>query len=128
MSLTSVEQLAAARAGLRFRVIRTEASYVVVPEMEGREEQLAAGQSPATVSDWGVEPEHRRDASIAPDGRNRSPPNGEPGTCFPRVRRGGSRQRPVPVDPWDAVATAEVLDAARRSASTGQVVPIKPAG
>jgi hypothetical protein len=28
----------------------------------------------------------------------------------------------VPVDPWDAVATAAVLDAARASARTGQVV------
>ena len=30
--------------------------------------------------------------------------------------------QPVPVDPWDAVATAAVLDAARTSARTGQVV------
>jgi predicted dehydrogenase len=30
--------------------------------------------------------------------------------------------RPVPVDPWDAVATAAVLDAARTSARTAQVV------
>lgn len=29
---------------------------------------------------------------------------------------------PCPVDPWDAVATAQVLDAARRSAAEGQVV------
>jgi len=28
----------------------------------------------------------------------------------------------VPVDPWDAVATAAVLDAARVSARTGRVV------
>jgi len=30
--------------------------------------------------------------------------------------------QPVPVDPWDAVATAAVLDAARTSARTGQVI------
>ncbi len=29
---------------------------------------------------------------------------------------------PPPVDPWDAVADLEVLDAARASAATGQVV------
>ena len=31
---------------------------------------------------------------------------------------------PVPVDPRDAVATARVLDAARRSATEGVVVPL----
>ena len=30
--------------------------------------------------------------------------------------------QPVPVDPWDAVATAAVLEAARASARTGHVV------
>ena len=34
--------------------------------------------------------------------------------------------RSVPVDPWDAVATAEVLDAARQSAEAGQVIMIPP--
>jgi predicted dehydrogenase len=31
---------------------------------------------------------------------------------------------PVPVDPWDAVATATVIDAARRSAATGTTVDV----
>jgi len=35
--------------------------------------------------------------------------------------------QPVPVDPWDAVATATVLDAARTSAHTAQVVSPAPA-
>jgi hypothetical protein len=30
----------------------------------------------------------------------------------------------VPVDPWDAVAGLEVLEAAQRSAETGQVVAL----
>jgi predicted dehydrogenase len=30
----------------------------------------------------------------------------------------------MPVDPWDAVATATVLDAARKSAMSGQTVRI----
>jgi predicted dehydrogenase len=33
-------------------------------------------------------------------------------------------QGPVPVDPRDAVATARVLDAARRSATEGVAVPL----
>jgi predicted dehydrogenase len=32
---------------------------------------------------------------------------------------------PLPVDPWDAVATAEVLDRARQSAVTGQAIMIE---
>ena len=32
----------------------------------------------------------------------------------------------VPVDPWDAVAGLEVLEAAQRSAATGQVVALGP--
>ena len=32
----------------------------------------------------------------------------------------------VPVDPWDAVADLEVLEAAQRSAATGQVVTPGP--
>ncbi|HEY6310850.1 MAG TPA: Gfo/Idh/MocA family oxidoreductase [Streptosporangiaceae bacterium] len=36
--------------------------------------------------------------------------------------------QPVPVDPWDAVATAALLDAARTSARTAQVVRPAPAG
>jgi hypothetical protein len=32
----------------------------------------------------------------------------------------------VPVDPWDAVAGLEVLEAAQSSAATGQVVALGP--
>jgi len=40
-------------------------------------------------------------------------------TDFAAAVRG---EGPVPVDPWDAVATATVLDAARSSARDGRVV------
>jgi hypothetical protein len=36
-------------------------------------------------------------------------------------------EQPVPVNPWDAVATATVQDAARASARTAQVVRPAPA-
>jgi predicted dehydrogenase len=42
-------------------------------------------------------------------------------TSFARAVRG---QGPVPVNPWDAVAGLEVLEAAQRSAATGQVVTL----
>jgi hypothetical protein len=35
-----------------------------------------------------------------------------------------TRQAAMPVDPWDAVATAEVIDAARVSAATGTSRPV----
>ena len=40
---------------------------------------------------------------------------------FVRAVRGDG---PAPVDPWDAVATATVLDAARRSAAGGRSVDV----
>ena len=45
--------------GPRFRVTGTDASYVVVPDMDGQEARLVSGQSPATESDWGIEPSER---------------------------------------------------------------------
>jgi predicted dehydrogenase len=45
-------------------------------------------------------------------------------TGFARAVRG---EAPVPVDPWDAVATLEVIDSARRSAGTGQVAAVRTA-
>jgi hypothetical protein len=34
----------------------------------------------------------------------------------------------MPVDPWDAVAGLELLEAAQHSADTGQVVTLNPGG
>ena len=44
-------------------------------------------------------------------------------TSFANAVRGRGA---VPVDPWDAVAGLEVLEAAQRSAATGQVVALGP--
>lgn len=114
-------------AGPRFRVTGTDASYVVVPDMDGQEALLVAGQSPATRADWGVEPEDRWGRVFR--GGQAEPLPSERGAwdvfypAFAVAVRGAG---PVPVNPWDAVATAEVLDAARRSAATGQVVSPQP--
>ena len=45
-------------------------------------------------------------------------------TFYPAFARAVRGLGPVPVEPRDAVATATVLDAARRSATSGQVVPL----
>jgi catechol 2,3-dioxygenase-like lactoylglutathione lyase family enzyme len=66
---------------------------------------------------------HPRGAELSPNAAN-AKPGDDTSTphCSPAAVRG---TRPVPVDPWDAVATAEVLDAARQSAETGQVIMIE---
>ena len=111
--------------GPRFRVTGTDASYVVIPGMDGQEARLVAGQSPATESDWGIEPPERwgrlfRAGHVEPLPSER----GAWDLFYPAFATSIRGKGPVPVDPWNAVATAEVLDAARRSASSGQIVRV----
>lgn len=110
--------------GPRYRVTGTEATYIVVPDMDSQEHRLVAGESPATASDWGLEPENRW-GRVFRDGESEPLPSerGAWDTFYPAFAAAVRGEAPVPVDPWDAVATAETLDAARRSAQTGQVVP-----
>ena len=46
-------------------------------------------------------------------------------TFYPAFAAAVRGTGPVPVDPWDAVATAQVLDAARQSANDGTVVRLE---
>ena len=110
--------------GLRFRVTGTGGSYVVDGPMDVQESQLLAGHTPATLGEgWGAEPQERW-------GRLRRGDEAEvvptlPGAWsefYPAFARAVRGQGPVPVDPADAVASATVLDAARRSATEGVVV------
>jgi predicted dehydrogenase len=114
--------------GSRFRV-DGDAATLVVPDDDGQTERLLAGRTPAGEGDaWGAVPESRwgrlHRAGVA------SPVPAAAGswsafyTGFARAVRG---EAPVPVDPWDAVATLEVLDSARRSAGTGQVAAVRTA-
>jgi predicted dehydrogenase len=112
--------------GPRYRVTGTTGSYVNYTLMDGQENLLLAGHTPATLGEkWGVEPPerwgrlHRGDAGEpAPTERGRWD------TFYPAFARAVRGLGPVPVDPRDAVATATVLDAARRSATSGEVVPL----
>jgi predicted dehydrogenase len=112
--------------GLRFRVTGTTGSYVVDGPMDVQEGLLLAGHTPATLGEaWGAEPEARW-------GRLRRGDEGEtvptlPGAWdafYPAFARAVRGEGPVPVPARDAVATATVLDAARRSATEGVVVPL----
>jgi predicted dehydrogenase len=114
--------------GPRFRVTGTTAGYVVVPDMDGQEDLLVAGHSPATHADWGTEPESRWGAIFRGGQAERlASERGAWDLFYPGFAKAVRGAGPVPVDPWDAVATAEVLDAARRSAMTGQVITVAPA-
>jgi predicted dehydrogenase len=110
--------------GPRFRVTGTTGSYVNRTLMDIQEDLLLAGHTPATLgSEWGVEPPERW-------GRIHRGDDGEPvpthrghwDRFYPAFARAVRGVGPVPVEPRDAVATATVLDAARRSATEREVV------
>ena len=111
--------------GPRFRVTGTRATYVV-DGMDIQEELLLAGRTPASEGDaWGVEPQDRW--GRVHDGSAAVPQPTERGRwdtyhpAFAAAVRGGG---PVPGDPRDAVATAEVLDAARASDARRELVVV----
>ena len=108
-------QLEPGRAGPRYRVTGTTGSYVNGTLMDGQEDLLLAGHTPATLGEkWGVEPPerwgrlHRGDAGEPAPTRARALGH----TFYPAFARAVRGLGPVPVDPRDAVATATVLDAA----------------
>ena len=110
----------------RFRVTGSEGSFVVNTPMDGQEEALIQGRTPATEGDaWGREPEAswgtlRRGDDVRPVPSER----GRWDVFYEQFARAVRGSGPVPVDPWDAVATATVLDAARRSAVEGRSVDV----
>jgi predicted dehydrogenase len=112
--------------GPRFRVTGTAGTYVV-GGVDGQEDALLAGHTPATLgTGWGAEPAeawgriHRGDAGeVVPT------VPGAWSTFYPAFARAVRGKGAVPVDPRDAVATATVLDAARRSATEGRTVVLR---
>lgn len=112
--------------GPRYRVTGTTGSYANPTLMDIQEDLLLAGHTPATLGEeWGVEPAERwgrlhRGAAGEPVPTRR----GRWDTFYPAFARAVRGLGPVPVEGRDAVATATVLDAARRSATSGEVVPL----
>lgn len=112
--------------GPRFRLTGTEASFVVTAPMDGQEDALLAGRTPASEGEqWGRESElawgtlfRGTQCETIPSERGRWDLFYEQ---FADAVRGAG---PVPVDPWDAVATMTVLDAARQSAASGTTVEV----
>jgi predicted dehydrogenase len=114
--------------GPRLRVTGSAASYVVGTDggIDGQEDALVAGQTPVTLGDrWGAEPPERWGRVYRGDGGE--PVRTLPGawdTFYPAFAAAVRGRGPVPVDPRDAVATAMVLDAARRSATERVLVDL----
>lgn len=113
--------------GPRYRVAGTGAAYVV-GGLDGQAAALVAGESPATLGDrWGVEPEdawgrlHRGED----DGEPVPSERGSWDTFYPAFAAAVRGEGPAPVEPADTVALCAVLDAARASAATGEVVRLR---
>jgi predicted dehydrogenase len=111
--------------GRHLHATGTSGSYLIA-DVDAQEAQLRSGASPASVGEgWGTVPPERwgrlhrgGDAEPVPSVR------GAWDLFYPAFAAAVRGAGPVPVDPRDAVATAEVLDAARASARTGQVVSL----
>jgi len=114
----------AAQRGPRFRVLGERAAFTK-HGLDGQEPALAAGGVPGSPG-WGEEPPERW-GQLGEDGAAR-PIATEPGG-YPRfyeavaaaLRAGG----PPPVDPEDAAAALDVIEAARASAERGQLVELR---
>ena len=115
--------------GPRIRAAGTEGAFVIW-DADGQEDQLRSGASPASPGgQWGAEPPERWGHVLRGDTSEPVPSvHGAWNLFYPAFAAAIRGAGPVPVDPWDAVATAAVLDAARASARTGQVVSPAPAG
>lgn len=113
----------AADLGPRFRILGSAGAYVK-HGMDVQEAALGAGERPGGPS-WGEEPPEAWGQLAL----------GDPVTTRPEPTRRGAYQafyagvadclldgKPPPVDPGDAVTTAEIVDAAHRSASEGVVI------
>jgi predicted dehydrogenase len=114
-----------AAPGPRLRVLGTKAAFVV-QDVDSQEDELRAGRRPDTAPKWGAEPESRWGRLVHGEQSEAVP--SERGD-WPRfyaqlaaaLRDGG----PPPVDPWDAVKTLRILEAARESAATRSIAALR---
>lgn len=117
----------AAAPGPRLRVLGDRAAFIV-DGLDGQEAALRAGERPGPGTGWGEEPPDRWGRLFLDESESEPVPS-ERGD-WPRFYAGLERALrdggPPPVDPSDAVAGLELLDAARRSAATGSVIEPQP--
>jgi len=114
-----------ARSGPRVRVLGDRAGYTR-DGMDVQESQLGAGLGPRSPG-WGREGAERDGTLGAGPETERVPTEaGAYEAFYAGVVRALAGDGPVPVDPGDAVTVLEVIEAARRSSSTGTVVHLGP--
>ena len=109
----------AAQHGPRFRVLGDRAAFTKFG-LDPQEPALAAGGVPGSPG-WGEEPPELW-GRLGVEGATREV-RSEAG-CYQRFYAGVAAalrgDAPLPVDPQDAIAALEIIEAARRSAETGQ--------
>lgn len=104
----------AAQPGPRFRVLGSEGAYVV-HGLDPQEAQLASGMSP-TDPHYGRVGSERYGLVGIGDAAVAEPTDPGDYPAFYSLLASALRgEGPVPVDPWDAVRTLEVIEAARRA-------------
>jgi scyllo-inositol 2-dehydrogenase (NADP+) len=109
----------AARPGPRFRVLGSLGAYVVA-DRDTQEDRLGAGEAP-TGQLWGHEPPERHGRLFPADVVVPTVPGAWP-EYYARVADSLLGFGPAPVDPVGVVYALRVLDAARLSAQTREVV------
>ncbi len=113
----------AAAPGPRLRVLGTAAGYVA-PYLDGQEDALRAGRRPDEAG-FGEEPPERWGRLVRGAAAESVPSApGRWSDFYDGVVRALRDRVAPPVDPLDAVAVLEVLEAARRSAVEGDVVAL----
>ncbi|HWO20838.1 MAG TPA: Gfo/Idh/MocA family oxidoreductase [Kofleriaceae bacterium] len=114
---------AAAQRGPRFRVLGERAAFTK-HGLDGQEPAMAAGGVPGSPG-WGEEPPERWGV-LGEDGAARLIPTeaGRYLAFYEAVAAAVRDGAPPPVDPEDAAAALDVIEAARASAERGQVVAL----
>lgn len=115
----------AAQRGPRFRLLGNRAAFVKFG-LDGQEPAMAAGGVPGAPR-WGEEPAERW-GLLGEDG-NARPVATEPGcylAFYDAVAAAVRGDGPVPVDPADAAAGLDIIEAARASATRGEVIRLAP--
>ena len=113
----------AAALGPRFRVLGSQGSYVTYG-LDGQEDELRAGRTPHDAG-FGVTPRERY-GKVGAEGEFETWPtlDGRYTDFYVRIERALRGEGPVPVDPSDAVAALQVIEAARISADENRVVAL----
>jgi predicted dehydrogenase len=113
-----------ARAGPRFRLLGSDAGYVVWG-MDPQEQALHDGLSPGSP-EWGATPEEQwGTVGVGDDVAPVPTEAGDYGRFYEGVVASMRDGAPPPVAPADALVVLQVIEAARRSAASGG--PVSPA-